>query len=298
MAIEQRQGLVQKQTLTRDEINAIRELAWRCEQAEQLHMRIDWSMLSNRSGNTTNDFFYYENNRLVGYLALNDSSGAENEIMGMVHPAYRRHSIFSLLISAAFAECRTRGLWHMILVCERRAVSGQAFVRALDATYSESEHEMWLTEVKERGPIDDRLTVRPARRSEIDALVLVQSESFGQLEERTRRRIEARMDDPERSTYYIGVFGEPEVGCEEPVGALRIDIIEDIVGIYAFGIRPEYWGRGYGRQMLEEVIQLLHEQGYQKIMLDVDVENTRAVHLYTSCGFTVRTTYDYYIIAA
>src|SRR6476661_1467927 len=108
VTIEQRQGLVQKQTLTIDEINAIRELAWRCEQAEQLHMRIDWSMLSNRSGNATNDFLYYENDRLVGYLALDDNGGAENEIMGMVHPEYRRHRIFSLLISAAFAECRTR----------------------------------------------------------------------------------------------------------------------------------------------------------------------------------------------
>lgn len=298
MAIEQRQGLVPKQTLTVDEVNAIRELAWHCEQAEQLHMRIDWSMISTRSGNATNDFLYYVDDRLVGYVALDDRGGAENEITGMVHPEYRRRGIFSLLINAAFAECRTRGLRHMILICERRATSGLAFLRALDATYSESEHEMWLTEVKERGPIDDRLTVRPARRSEIDALVRVQSESFGQQEERSRWRIEERMADPERSTYYLAVFGEPEVGCEEPVGALRIDIMEDIIGIYAFGVRPEYQGRGYGRQMLEEVIQILHEQGYQKIMLDVDIENARAVHLYTSCGFTIRTTYDYYIIAA
>jgi ribosomal protein S18 acetylase RimI-like enzyme len=302
VAIEQRQGLVSKQRLSEEEIAAIRALALRCEQAEQLHMRIDWTMLQHRTGDQTNDFLYYSNDRLVGYLAVDDRGGAENEITGMVDPEQRRRGIFSLLLDAAFEECRKRGVLYMILICEHSSLSGQAFLRARDATYSEAEHEMLLTESKVYTGGDDRVLVRPARHDEVDKLVQVQVESFEQGEERSRqhllKHIQEHMQEPDLSTYYIGVFGEPEVGCEEAIGSCRADMLEGIVGIYAFGVRPEYQGRGYGRQILQTVIQDLHEKGYPRIMLDVNVENARALHLYRSSGFTIRTTYDYYIIAA
>ena len=32
-------------------------------------------------------------------------------------------------------------------------------------------------------------------------------------------------------------------------------------------------------------------------MLDVETTNERAIHLYRSCGFDIKTTYDYYNIA-
>jgi len=304
VAIEQRQGLVCKQSLSEDEIAAIRALALRCEQAEQLHMRIDWTMLRHRTGDQTNDFLYYSNDRLIGYLAVDDRGGAENEITGMVDPEQRRRGIFSLLLDAAFEECRKRDVLYMILICEHSSLSGQAFLRARDATYSEAEHEMLLTESKAYASGDDRVLVRPARHDEVDKLLQVQVESFEQQvgsleqeEERLRQRILRHMQEPDLSTYYIGVFGEPEVGCEEVIGCCRADMLEGIVGIYAFGVRPAYQGRGYGRQILETVIQDLQKKGYPRIMLDVDIENARALHLYRSSGFTIRTTYDYYIIA-
>lgn len=297
VSIEQ-QEVVQKQTLTTGEIAAIKELVATCEQAENVHMRIDWAMLRSRSGSATNDFLYYVNAQLVGYLALDDRGGAENEIVGMVHPAFRRQGIFTALINAAFAECRTRGLRHMILICERSSASGQAFLRSFGSTYSESEHEMWLTEEPVLKAGDERLIVRPARLNEVDALAQVQAESFEQDDERARWRVEERMEDAERSTYYIGVLGNADVGCEEPVGSLRVDLMEGVVGIYAFGVRPVYQGRGYGRQILTEIVHLLRQKGHQHILLDVNTENTRAINLYTSCGFRIRSTYDYYIIAA
>lgn len=59
-------------------------------------------------------------------------------------------------------------------------------------------------------------------------------------------------------------------------------------------MRTEYRGRGYGRQMLEQIIRQLHDEGIKAITLEVEVENKNAIGLYSSCGFQVVTTYDYF----
>ena len=66
------------------------------------------------------------------------------------------------------------------------------------------------------------------------------------------------------------------------------------VGIYAFEVRLGYRGRGYGRQMLEEAIRTIRAETQKRIMLDVETDNTDAIGLYQSCGFEIKTTYDYY----
>jgi ribosomal protein S18 acetylase RimI-like enzyme len=75
---------------------------------------------------------------------------------------------------------------------------------------------------------------------------------------------------------------------------LRLDDMGDQVGIYAFEVRLGYRGLGYGRQMLEEAIRIIRAGTQKTIMLDVETDNTNAIGLYLSCGFEVKTTYDYY----
>lgn len=290
------QGLIEKRTLSANDIQLLRQLADVCERHESLHMRIEWRMLQQRTGLITKDFLYYDNGALVGYLAIDDQGAQQNELVGMVHPEYRRRGIFRQLLTIAIIESRNRGLKQLILVCERNSTSGHAFVRALGATLSESEHAMVLTTAPQRKAFDEHLEVHKADASEADALIKVQSESFGDSEEATRRRVLHCLQNPARP-YYLAVFGDEDVGCREPVGSFRLDTVEDAVGIYALGVRPAYQGRGYGRQMLEEAIFILRSQDpHRKIILDVDVENSRALQLYQSCGFTIYTTYDYYVL--
>ncbi|GLV58691.1 N-acetyltransferase [Dictyobacter sp. S3.2.2.5] len=290
------QGLIEKRTLSANEIEQLKQLADVCERHESLHMRIEWSMLRQRTGLVVKDFLYYDNGALIGYLGLDDQGSQQNEIVGMVHPEYRRRGIFKQLLTIAVVESRARGMKQLILVCERNSASGHGFVRALGATLSESEHSMVLTTVLQRKAFDDHLEIHKADASEAEALIKVQSESFGDSEEATRRRVLHCLQNPARP-YYLAVFGDEDVGCREPVGSFRLDMVEDAVGVYAFGVRPAYQGRGYGRQMLEEAIFILRGQDPdRKIILDVDVENSRALRLYQSCGFSIYTTYDYYVL--
>ncbi len=292
-----RQGLVKKQTLSASEISEIRALAALCNQYEQLHMRISWTMLSTRSGDEYNDFLYYQDDQLVGYLLLDGWGGSERELVGMVHPAYRRKGIFSLLFHAAQEECARLGIPQVILVCERYSHSGRAFVQHVGARLELSEHEMWLETFQERTAFDDRVSFNLATRDDLNALVTVQAQSFGVPELLSRQSLLHRLEDP-TCRIFLATFGEPSLGCHEPLGILRLQEEDDLVGIYGFGIIPDYRGRGYGRQMLEEAIRLARSESQKPIMLDVDTTNDPALALYLSCGFVIRTTYDYSNVAA
>jgi ribosomal protein S18 acetylase RimI-like enzyme len=226
------------------------------------------------------------------------------------------------LLTAAKEECDRRGVQKLILVCEHISRSGQGFVRAIGANHDFSEHEMGLGTLRERPAANPRLLMRKAGLEDLEVLALVHATSFGDDIEASRGYV-ANCLQHAWSTFYLGTLGEEAVGC------LRVDELGQEYGIYGFGVRPEYQGRGYGRQMLQDIIHVLRAEppvgadssrpspqrseaervsilrpalaqtptgmeSQKSIMLDVETDNTNAVGLYLSCGFEIRTTYGYY----
>ena len=67
-------------------------------------------------------------------------------------------------------------------------------------------------------------------------------------------------------------------------------------GVAEIGIKicePDGQNRGVGRKILSMLIGWLFENGYSKIILDTNLKNTRAQHVYESLGFRkVRTNVD------
>lgn len=57
--------------------------------------------------------------------------------------------------------------------------------------------------------------------------------------------------------------------------------------IDSFGVDPEQQGRGYGKQMLQNIINILHKEQHKTLGLLVDLENSNAKKLYTKLGFEV-----------
>lgn len=286
-------ALVTRQTLTAEEIASIQRLAAVCDEYEHLHMRILMSMLRNRPGTKTNDFLYYaDGGTLAGYLCLENFGEQEKELMAMVHPAYRCKGIFSALLAKAKEVFAHESGKQLVLVCERASLSGQAVMKTLPVVFEHAEHEMLLRTFKPRNVFDDRLLFRRAMAWDTDRLVAVLGEDIGEVQ--AREHVVKRLQEPTQR-FYIATLGGQDLGCDEPVGTLRLEDLgrENELGIYGFVIRSEYRGRGYGRQMLEETIRVVQSEG-RSVMLDVDVDNTNALGLYCSCGFEIITTYEYY----
>ena len=280
------QVLTKKQTLTEADITAIEQLTAICNNYEGLHMRLSLDALRKRPGNETNDFLFYEDGILVGYLSVESWGTKEMEATGMVHPAYRRKGIFSALLTALKEECQQRDVQKLILVCEHSSQSGQAFVRASGAQHEYSEHEMVLGTFREKRIFHDGLHMRQANMSDLDTIVSILATDSGNFES-VKQWIRHCLEEP-NWRFYLATLDSKPLGC------LRLDDMGDQVGIYAFEVRLGYRGLGYGRHMLEEAIRTIRAGTGKPIMLDVETDNTNAIGLYLSCGFEIKTTYDYF----
>src|SRR5437867_1061091 len=129
-------GLVARQGLTDGDLGQIRQLADICNRYEGLDLKLNWDELRARPANETNDYMYYRDGALVGFLGLYIFDSRHGEVSGMVHPAERRRAIFRALLAAAQAECRCRNITKMLLICDHASASGRAFAEAVGAEYA------------------------------------------------------------------------------------------------------------------------------------------------------------------
>jgi ribosomal protein S18 acetylase RimI-like enzyme len=285
-------GLVKRSAITDREIQELEQLIAACQQREKLHLYIN----KESTGGELNHFFYYQHGQLIGCLMLDTWNYGEKETtLFVVHPEYRRRGIGRTLLAAAQEECVNRGLNRIVLVCERDSYSGQRFVQSTEALYNSSEHAMQLRQLQEGNRFDERLSLRLAGWDDLEALVKVKMLGFSMTEERSRKFVLKRLENPQ-CQFYLATLGGIDLGCDEPVGTLRLDETAEQIGIYGFCVVPEYQGRGYGRQILEETIRLVQAQSQKPITLDVDVENQPALGLYLSSGFEIKTTFEYWVI--
>ncbi len=290
MTIENKQGLYARQGLTPTELAEIETLAALCEAYEHLHMKLNWDTLRSRPKDQSNDFLYYQNGVLVGFLACFSFNSLEGEVSGMVHPLYRRKGIFTQLFTVARKECQHRNIPTLLLIVEHDAKSGQGFAASLQPGYQHSEYQMRLTEVKTLPELDPHLHLRLARLDEAPILAHITAVSFDMPEQDVTWYAERKMKDA-KNRVYIAMLDETYIG------KLDVSLNEREAYIAGFGVLPPYRGHGYGRQILAQTIREIQATGQNHIVLEVATENKNALSLYQSCGFTEVSSYDYYSLS-
>jgi len=288
-----RQGLFAKHMITDQEMAELEQLADLCSAQEHLLIQFDYNMLTLSSLPTDDIFLFYQQDQLVGCLLLDRYHSDIKEVTGMVHPAWRRQGIARQLLAAAKTECLSRGIGRLLFVCETASASGLAFLQAIGAGREFAEHRMVLQNFQSRFQYDDRLLFREALRDDLEELALIAAADFDDSKEKARQHL-ARVFERPNQHFYIATYGGEDVGCAEPVGTLRVEEMPTELGIYGFIVRPEYRGRGHGRQIMEEAIVAWRAKSQKPIMLEVDTNNFTALNLYRSLGFVIEHTYEYY----
>ena len=61
---------------------------------------------------------------------------------------------------------------------------------------------------------------------------------------------------------------------------------EHIVYLGGLAVHPDYFGKGFGRKMLLEIIDFCKKREFSRIELSVAVHNQKAIQLYEDIGFT------------
>jgi ribosomal protein S18 acetylase RimI-like enzyme len=271
-----------------DEAGLARLLAL-CNRFEGLDLPISLEPAA-RSRRVPTHFVRREREEPVGFAWLPDDPAPEACLL--VHPERRRRGIGRALLAAILAEARRRGLAEVLLVADEAASSGRAFLAAVGAHYLSAEFRMALdpAAIDRSRPRQPALRLRPASLDDLTDLTRVRLAAFGGREDGQRADLVRRLGEPNRRHFLATLDGAP-------IGMICAGVFGGGVDVTSFAVLPEHQGRGYGRQMLLETVDLLIAEGWQRIQIEVATDNAGALGLYRSCGFTIQTAYGFYQIA-
>jgi ribosomal protein S18 acetylase RimI-like enzyme len=270
--------------LTKEELIDIKTLQEISETEGKLRLKLNFDMLESRNGNRKEDFFHYEEGRLVGFLG-SYYFGNKVELCGMVHPDYRRRGIFSKLLENALKEAKKHKARTILLNAPTDSQSAKEFLQTIPCTLSMVEYQMkWQ---KTELPEDHSVTIRPSiSEEEMEAEIQLDVQCFGLNEEEARQYKQENKDLTTDLRLMIEAEGRV-------AGKMRLSEMNGESWIYGFAVFPELQGKGIGRKALSKVVKMQEEKGFS-IFLEVEAKNANALRLYESCGFRSYHSQEYY----
>lgn len=267
-------------------MKAIAELERAVIAADGGRLKLEWDALGRRSGERVEDLLWWEGERLLGFLGIYQF-GPSPELAGMVAPDARDHGIGSTLLDAAVRLCRERGDRQPLLIVPRPSVAGRRLALRRGGALDHSEHHLVLPgEPTSAASSSVRVGLRPATAADVPALARLLELGFGMA---APTDLADRLESAGSGTAVIESGGVA-------VGTLVLKTEGPEGSIYGFAVEPARQGQGIGRAALRQACQQLRADGARHVSLDVDVENDRALGLYTSVGFEPAATEDYYAL--
>ncbi|MCJ8008146.1 GNAT family N-acetyltransferase [Lederbergia wuyishanensis] len=237
--------------------------------------------------NKINEFMFYDEGTLIGYIGICQFGGETLEVNGMVHPEYRRLGIFSRLFSLVKDEWYKRKSQDMYLLSDNNSLPGLEFIKRTGAYYDNSEYDMFLKGDLRRGSDLNELRLRKAINKDAKEIAR-QNAVYFDIDPKKVGLILPEEEANRGVDIYIAEFNNTIIG------KVHLEVHDGIGGIYGLGVLPEYRGNGYGKEILIKSVQLLRAKQVNEVMLQVSVKNKSALNLYKSCGFEVVSTMDYY----
>jgi ribosomal protein S18 acetylase RimI-like enzyme len=282
-----------KEKLDKSDYEDINNLQKLCLETDKTTLKLELEYKLGRAKeksealNNINEFMYYDENKLIGYIGIGHYGGDAIEVNGMVHPEYRRRGVFKRLFSLVKDEWGKREIQKMLLLSDHNSISGLEFIKYTGADYDSSEYEMYLRNNVKQDLMQNNVVLRKAANKDAEEVARQNSIYFN---------MEYKEEDvliPEEEEKRGMVIYMAEVD-NKIIGKVHLETSGNVAGIYGLGVISEYRGKGYGRETLTRAVEKLKEANPKDIMLQVAVENRNALGLYISCGFRETSTMDYY----
>lgn len=268
------------------DVRAFRRLRDACNAAEGIDLPFFMVDEPNTASNRTH-FFVRDHVGLAGFGHLPYDRPAEACLA--VDPERRREGIGRAIVSAMRAELHRRGADGCFVVADLASPSARPFLDAESIAYRSSEFRLVRdrTDIAHPRPCIEGLELRVAGSSDAELLTSLLTEAFGDDPADARRLIDAGLKETNRH-FYVALLDDA------PIGLIRAGEIDGLGDVTAFGVLPHARGRGIGRGILNDIIDVLTAAGHDQIQIEVDADNPRALGLYRSCGFEIVAEYGFF----
>lgn len=282
-----------KENLNHIDYEHIKKLQMLCLEIDKTSLKLEIDYKLSRAKvekiplNNINEFMYYNENELIGYIGICGFGGNTLEVNGMVHPKFRRRGIFKKLFGLVKDEWLKRKVQDMLLLSDNNSISGQEFIKSTGACHEHSEYEMFLRGDPKQAKVNNNVVLRKADNKDAREITYQNSIYF----DIEFKEEDIKMPEAEEKCGLISYMAEVD---NKIIGKVNLEVSTAIGGIFGLGVIPDYRGKGYGREILIRAIEELKLRNSKEIMLQVAAKNANALNLYKSCGFMETSTMDYY----
>ncbi|WP_461204394.1 GNAT family N-acetyltransferase [Clostridium sp. DL1XJH146] len=229
-----------------------------------------------------------KDNKYIGYIWINQSSHRQCSIIERnIMKKYNKKISYEILLS------KLTNIDNIIYKTKKYDYTNFSLITLGYCNYS-TIYEMELNLqsdfiFKER----ETLRVRFFKKSYDEKIrCLLQNSIF---EKKDRKQLSIRdiyYDEIQDYYYEKGVLFLLKNNIE--IGLGQIIKEKSILTLVNFGILKEHRGNGYGKYLLTYMLNYLKAKGEKKIILRVDAKNDKAINLYTSMGFVIKSEYYSY----
>lgn len=228
----------------------------------------------------------YADEELIGVVTAIDMIGIHSyEWSGLVLPSFRRRGIGKALLTTLHKNLEARGAESELALTMKDAPHGKAFLEAVRYKWNFSEATLKANATSSEG---SHIVEIKALTDEHESLTKILMNAFGETEEEVQVLLNFNESNPTRHIFIANVEGET-------VGTVTVVEEEGILWVTALATISEKQGQGIGSSMLDFVLAEAVNLGYQTVMLDVEIDNDRALSLYEKAGFSPVMQVDYYI---
>ncbi|MFT3741273.1 MAG: GNAT family N-acetyltransferase [Gammaproteobacteria bacterium] len=280
--------IIKTSRLDKSELRHIRLLADRAAARDGYKVKIYWHIVENRLTREFNDFFYYLDGNLIGYLAIYTFENHEAEMSAVVHPSFRRKGIFKKLLSEAVFEFKQRNINSCVWVCPRQSPLNTEYLQAREAKYTFSQIEMMAQNEPEAAELPP-ISLQLATKEDLVTLAQLGSTSFNSSFTDTLQRFTENMTEKNRVAWLASIPDHPNIGKIH----VRYDVNKTAF-IHDLCILPEFRGRRLAMSMILQTMRMLRNKGQRNFMLDVECHNEGALKLYEKCGFVTTAAFDFW----
>ena len=229
----------------------------------------------------------YVGQKLVGLVMLYADEKPNDlvDVYVLVDPEFRRQQIASKMIDDAQKILNKYGYTNFCFPCEENFLNRnpQFLAKTHLNLIDDAEYNMATkqpTKIKQTDHLNQVLTIANLRKRDIEQVAQLQSRAFGEsLSSSTKYIAQSLTNDQIKS--FVLLFNDEIVGyCAVDRG--KVD--------YLFGlfIADKWQKQGFGSYFIKKIMELLQEQGSQKFVLDVEVDNHCAIQAYQNAGFKIR----------
>lgn len=278
--------LIGNNQLNPTQLNALEELSTLCRSADGDVPAIYPHILVQKRS-TESNVFYYEGDKLIGFLSVYFFYMDACEVAVLVDPSHRRQGIAKQLIQTIIPLVKAKQI--NTLIFSTAPAINEAWLLRLGLQYQNSEYHMQRKSYEPIFITNQALSIRKATEEDIPALCSIDELCFNVDQTNMYSRFMNLLDDGDY-TLLLALHNEKAVGKAHIRWQAETATFSDIA------IIPSCQKQGWGGELLSYCINHALTLGKTKLALDVETFNEKALNLYIRHGFKSVNTNDFWII--